>query len=45
VDSPQDINRYFMTARDYQLNQAHRLFLRSSLYIDSSTSVASRAAS
>lgn len=33
VDSPQDINRYFVTGRvDFQLNQAHRLFLRGSVY-------------
>lgn len=33
VDTPQDINRLFLTARaDVQLNSAHRLFLRGSLY-------------
>ncbi len=33
VDSPQDVTRYFVTGRvDVQLSQAHRLFLRGSLY-------------
>jgi hypothetical protein len=33
VDTPQDINRTFLTARaDIQLTQAHRFFLRGSLY-------------